>query len=169
MALVPGSGGRYVERMGIGSCGAVKGSTLRSHSALAHTADVGVRVMAPDPGGLLEEAAAALSELSAEVSRATEVRSQPVEARGADLTALVYAWLNDLVGLAEVLGEALVGAQVDRVETNPGGWIARGVATFAAYDGDRVRPRLQVKAATFHRLKVTHEPQGWALEAYLDV
>jgi SHS2 domain-containing protein len=168
-ALVPDQVDRHLEHMEIGSSDAAKGSTSRWHAALAHTADVGVRAMAPDPGGLLEEAAAALSELSAEVGRATEVRSQPVEARGADLTALTYAWLNDLVGLAEVLGEALVGAQVHRVETNAGGWIARGVATFAAYDGAWVRAKVQVKAATFHRLNVTREPEGWAIEAYFDV
>lgn len=169
MALAPGPGRPYRERMEIGLSGQVSGTASRWHAQVGHTADVGVRVMAPDPEGLLEEAAAALAELGAEVTHATEFRSQPVEVRGVDLTALTYAWLNDLVGLADVLGEALVGAQVHRLETNPGGWIARGVATFAAYDDARVTPRLQVKAATFHRLRVTHEPEGWALEAYFDV
>lgn len=143
-------------------------AATRWHAPLGHTADVGVRAVALDCEGLLEEAAAALAELSADLTHATRSRSQPVEVRGDDLTALAYAWLNELVGLADALGEALVGAEMDRVEPTPGGWLARGAATFAAYD-EGVRPRLQVKAATFHRLKVTQEPDGWALEAYFDV
>lgn len=141
----------------------------RGHTTVGHTADIGVRAAAPDPSGLLEEAAAALAELSADVSGPTELRSQPIEVHGDDLTALTYAWLNELVGLTDVRGEALVRAEVQRLERRDGGWIVRGAATFAAYDDGRVRPRLQVKAATFHGLKVTHEPEGWALEAYLDI
>ncbi len=141
----------------------------RGHVTLGHTADVGVRATAPDPNGLLEEASAALAELGAEVNQPTELQSQAIEVHGDDLAALTYAWLNELVGLADVRGEALVGAKVQRLESNRGRWIARGIATFAAYDDGRVRPRLQVKAATFHRLKVTHDPEGWALEAYFDI
>ena len=148
--------------------GEIERTALRWHAAVGHTADVGVRATAPDIEGLLEEAAVALAELSAEVGSVSSARTEPIEVRGDDLTALTYAWLSELVGLADALGEALVRAEVHRVEATLHGYFARGVATFAAY-GARVRPRMQVKAATFHRLKVTREPDGWALEAYFDV
>jgi SHS2 domain-containing protein len=144
------------------------GGTPRWHAAVAHTADVGVRATAPDPRGLLEEAAAALAELSADVSQAKRRRPEAIEVRADDLPALTFAWLNELVGLADARGEALVEARVEDLESTPDGWLARGTAGFAAYDAD-VRPRLQVKAATFHRLKVAREGEGWALEAYFDV
>jgi len=144
------------------------GGAPRWHAGVAHTADVGVRATAPDPRGLLEEAAAALVELSADVSHAKRLRAETIEVRADDLAALTFAWLNELVGLADARGEALVEARVEHLESTRDGWLARGTAGFAAYDAD-VRPRLQVKAATFHRLKVTRERDGWALEAYFDV
>jgi len=141
----------------------------RSHTTVGHTADVGVRACAPTPAGVLEEASAALAELGAEVTSPATVRSEPVKAQGVDLVGLAYAWLNELVSLTDVRGEALVSAEVERLERHARGWIACGAATFAPYEEGRVRPRLHVKAATFHRLKVTHDPEGWALEAYFDV
>jgi len=150
-----------------GTPGQVEG-VQRWHAAIARTADVGVRATAPDPGSLLEEAATALAELSADVSHAKHVRAQEIEVRADDLAALTFAWLNELVGLADALGEALVEARVERLDSSPDGWLARGKATFAAYDA-QVQPRLQVKAATFHRLKVALQPDGWLLEAYFDV
>ena len=140
----------------------------RWHSVVGHTADVGVRVTAPDPRSLLEEATVALAELCADVQGTATTEATLVDVHGDDLAALTYAWLNELIGMADARGEALVRADVDRVEPTSAGWVAHGRANFAAYDAS-IHPRMQVKAATFHRLKVEKEGDGWAMEAYFDV
>lgn len=141
----------------------------RWHRALAHTADVGFRAAAPDGVGLFEEAAAALAELGADIRSAQRLESQPVEISAEDPPALVFCWLNELIGLAEVRGQALVRADAFSVEATDADWVVRGQAWFAPFDGTEVRPRLQVKAATLHRLSVLQGAEGWALEAYFDV
>jgi SHS2 domain-containing protein len=141
----------------------------RWHRALAHTADVGFLAAAPDASGLFEEAAAALAELSADFRGAQHPRPERVEVVAGDLTELMFCWLNELIGLAEVRGEALVRADASRVEAVGTGWVASGQAWFAPFDRTDVRPRLQVKAATLHRLRVVPERGGWRAEAYLDI
>lgn len=141
----------------------------RWHEAVDHTADVGLRAAAGDGEGLLEEAAAALAELSGDVGRTDELRSEDVEIEAEDLEQLVFRWLNELIGLAEVRGEALARTEVSSLTHSRAGWVVRGRAWFAPFDAIDVRPRVQVKAVTLHRLRVTRGTDGWALEAYLDV
>jgi SHS2 domain-containing protein len=140
----------------------------RSHAPIGHTADVGVRVRAPDPGALLEEAALALAEIGADVGPNLPATRESVSVAGDDLEGLAYAWLNELIGLADARGEALVRAEVIAFERAGSRWTARGVGSFAPFGAD-VRPRIGVKAATFHRLRVVQGPAGWTLEAYFDV
>lgn len=141
----------------------------RWHKAVDHTADVGLRAAAPDGAALFEEAAAALAELSSDVGGADVLHSEAIEIVADDLEQLLFQWLNELIGLAEVRGEALIRTQVSSVASGRVGWAARGRAWFAPFDATRVRPRLQVKAVTLHRLRVSQGPEGWVLEAYLDI
>jgi SHS2 domain-containing protein len=145
------------------------GQSVRWHRAVDHTADVGLRAAAGTGEGLLEEAAAALAELSSDVGRTGELRSEAIEIEAEDLEQLVFRWLNELIGLAEVRGEALARTKVSSLHHGQAGWVVRGRAWFAPFDAVEVRPRLQVKAVTLYRLCVTRGPEGWLLEAYLDV
>jgi SHS2 domain-containing protein len=144
------------------------GPAARWHGTVSHTADIGLQATAGDGEGLLEEAAAALAELCSDVGATDALQAQELEIEAEDLVQLVFRWLNELIGLAEVRGEALARTRVSKVGRTPDGWLARGRAWFAPFDAN-VRPRLQVKAATLHRLRVTSGGQGWTLEAYLDV
>jgi SHS2 domain-containing protein len=141
----------------------------RWHEAVDHTADVGLRAAAGDGESLLEEAAAALAELSSDVGRTDDLQSEVIEIQAEDLEQLVFRWLNELVGLAEVRGQALARTEVSSLKHSRAGWVVRGRAWFAPFDAIDVRPRVQVKAVTLHRLRVTRGTDGWALEAYLDV
>lgn len=141
----------------------------RWHASVDHTADVGLRAAAPDPAGLLEEAARALAELASDVGDAAPVAVESFEVRGEDPSALAFTWLNELIGRADARGEALVDARVAWVRRDATGWVASGDARFTPYDNQHVRPRLTVKAATYHGLRVQALEEGWSLDAYLDV
>jgi SHS2 domain-containing protein len=154
-----------------------------SHEALPHTADVGFRASAQDLAALFEEAAAALAELAADVaSDARRTSSARIELRAEDLGGLAFAWLNELIGLSDAGRGPLAATAVERISavrpassgaTPPGdpavGWSLVARAWFARADHDRVRPRLDIKSATFHRLSVKRSRAGWSLVAYLDV
>ena len=142
---------------------------MRGHQIIGHTADVGLQATATDTAALFEEAGLALAELSADVAQPAGLVAVDVDTEAHDLAQLAYRWLNELIGLAEDRGEALARSEVSSMRSQDGGWRLRGRAWFAPFAGTSVRPRLQVKAATMHGLRVERSPHGWELEVYLDV
>jgi len=152
----------------------------RRHEIVSHTADIGLTAAGPDLPALFEEAALALAEASADLdARGDErdghaaVEGEPIELETDDRVALAYAWLNELIGLAQARGQALARTEVARVERSSAGagWrlVARAWFSFAQGKGHGARARLDVKSATFHRLAVLRRAGGWRLTAYLDV
>ena len=141
----------------------------RSHGYLPHTADVGLVARAPTLAALFEEAALALAGLAADTDgvEGTPAIAGPVAAR--DLEGLAFAWLNELIGLAESTGQALVRAVVARLEPEGDGWTVEGRVFLAPWEGPGVRARRHVKAVTFHRLAVEEGPEGFTLTAYADL
>jgi SHS2 domain-containing protein len=97
--------------------------------------------------------------------------AEVVEIEADDLVGLAFAWLNELIGLAQARGEAVSRTEVSAVEETATGWRLRARAVFEPYtdDGGAARARLDVKSATFHRLEVGPADGGWVLTAYLDV
>jgi SHS2 domain-containing protein len=142
---------------------------VRYHEVIEHTADIGIHAEAPNPAALLEEAAAALSVVAADVVDRHGGVTEPFEVQAADPEGLAYAWLNELIGMAEARGEALVDAEVANLDHDGESWSAAGQARFVPFGLGSARSRLQVKAATYHRLRVAAEAEKWTLNAYLDV
>lgn len=144
----------------------------REHAILAHTADVGLTAAAGNLPGCFEEAALALRDVQADLQPSTaHLAARPVRLRAPDLAALAYAWLNELIGLADASHAAVAGARVARVDHVAGRaeWEIVGSVRLAPFGGISARPRLDVKSATLHRLTVEPEGDRWRLTAYLDV
>jgi SHS2 domain-containing protein len=150
------------------------------HETLDHTADAGLRATSPDLSGLFMEAAAALAELAADVTPEAEgIEVERIELEASDLAGLAYEWLNELIGLADIRRAALAGTRIDLLEEvpppgDPGDevswrWRLIGSARFVPLDERTARPRLGVKSATYHGLRVDPVERGWTLTAYLDV
>jgi SHS2 domain-containing protein len=158
-----------------------------------HTADAGIRAVAADLPTLFEEAAAALAELTTDhdLGLAPSIW-RPIVIRADDLGALAFAWLNELVSLADVHRAAIVVASVDRLEQRPGRpgssrgegraraplpteaqgsgtWRLAGRLGLHPFGALGVRPRCQVKSATYHGLSIERTEAGWVMQAVLDV
>ncbi len=130
-----------------------------------HTADVGIRVHAADEASLFHDAAEALfSLLVVNLGDVRPVVERPLTIEGAERDLLLFDWLNELLYVFET--EQLVFAQfqvtlhADRLSA-----IARGEAL------DRARHELhhEVKAITYHGLKVEQTNNGWIAEVIVDI
>src|SRR5690242_12229426 len=115
------------------------------HTFEDHVGEVRLRVEAPTPGDLFEEAARGLTELIAEVSATANVEHETtVVLRAHDREALLVDWLNELIFLFEtrhlVYSDVHVRSMTDTVLEA----VVRGAEP-------RVL-RTAVKAATLHDL-----------------
>lgn len=152
----------------------------RGHEALGHTADARIRAWAPRLAALYEEAAAALGALTVAARPGISATAWlDVEVTADDLERLAYAWLNELIGLAEIEHGGIVAASVDHLRgagadatddvASRGPWHLVGRMGIHPFDELDVRALRQAKAATLHGLRVESGPGGWVLEAVLDM
>jgi SHS2 domain-containing protein len=130
-----------------------------------HTADLGIRVRASDFNALLIEAARGL--FSAIVDDLETVRPEQridVEVTGTEPELLLFDWLNELLFRFDT--EHLV---FGRFEVRSGEGKVTGSAQGEPLDRSRHEINHEVKAITYHGLRVEHQPEGWLAEVIVDI
>jgi SHS2 domain-containing protein len=138
------------------------GSSVSTHSFEEHTGEVLLRILAPSLPQLFVEAGLALADLMAE-QRAPSSResAETVVIRAPDREALLVEWLNELIFRAETQQKIYDHIHITRLSDNE----LRGQIRGAFPE----RLRTSVKAATFHRLKIQPEVNGYSATVVLDV
>ena len=130
-----------------------------------HTADVGLRVTAPDLDRLFEDAALGLFSLI--VENLDEVRPEKrlaFSSEEEDKQYLLFDWLNALLRAFDSEGLLLSRFRV-RVSEKAFEAEAEGEPVDAA----RHRLTHEVKAITYHGLRVERSGDGWLAEVILDI
>jgi len=130
-----------------------------------HTADLGLRVRASDLNTLFAEAAQAL--FAAIVDDLTTVNSDhelKVELTGADPEYLLFDWLKELLYCFDV--QHLLFSRFTVNVTNDG---LIGAAWGEPLDRARHALAHEVKAITYHGLKVEKTADGWLAEVIVDI
>ena len=124
-----------------------------------HTSEVELEIEAADEREVLEDAMRALAELLGFEGSGDEVRS--VTVKGADRPALLAAWLEELVFVAEV--EGFVATRVVELE------FLTGHGLNATLAGVVDEPPPLVKAVTYHRLAFERSGSRYVARVVFDV
>ncbi|MEO2240567.1 MAG: archease [Euryarchaeota archaeon] len=137
---------------------------------IEHTADAAFRVWADSLEELLVEAAKALFDLITDldaVEPREEVRIEVTEAE--DEVELLHDWLEEIHFQHEVNGLLFSEFEVDELERTDDGWRAAGTAKGEPYDPDRHPFHTEVKAITYHNMRVEREDGRWVAEYVVDL
>lgn len=131
-----------------------------------HTADVGLRVRAATPAELFADAGRGLSGLIvADLSRVEPRETLTIALPGDAWDYLLLDWLNELLYLFE--SRRFLGAEF-RVRVDASG--LRAEVAGEVLDASRHGMEHEVKAVTYHGLRVTQEGDGgWLAEVVLDI
>jgi SHS2 domain-containing protein len=131
---------------------------------LEHTADIGIRAAAPDLAGTLEQATIGLASVIG-VWRPERPggRRRPIEVEAADAGGVLVDWLDEVLYLHDCGPAALTEVTVESAWPRE----ARGWVDLVPLEDDP--DGIQVKAITYHRLKVEENADGWVAEVYVDV
>ena len=130
-----------------------------------HTADLGLRATAADLDALFAEMAACL--FTAIVEDFTLVRpvlDAAIEVPGADRELLLFDWLKELLHRCE--DEQVLFC---RFEVNVRDDGLSATAWGEPFDPDRHALGHEVKAITYHGLKVEKTADGWLAEVIVDI
>jgi SHS2 domain-containing protein len=136
-----------------------------SYETFEHTADLGLRVRAADLNSLFTEAAAGLFSMIAtglDPARAADLVRFELAASAIDL--LLFDWLNELLYVYESRRLLLSRFEVQVADN----WLS-AVAYGEPVDRTRHALEHEVKAITYHGLKVERAGQDWLAEIIVDI
>jgi SHS2 domain-containing protein len=135
------------------------------YETFEHTADLGLRVRAADLPTLLAEAGKGLaSMIVANLEEVRLVEQRKIEIDGSDRDYLVFDWLSELLYVYETQHLVVRDFQVQLTE--------HGLTANAR--GEKLDPQRhvldhEVKAITYHQLKLEQTSDGWLLEVIVDI
>jgi SHS2 domain-containing protein len=136
---------------------------MGEYEILEHTADIGLRVRGKSLEELFLEAARGLAEIIG-VWKPQDGEKQEITLRADDPGALLVDWLSEILYLHDARNASIAEVQVEQVDE-------KGIAGSVSLVPMKEPPDegIQVKAITYHQLKVERSDGGWTAEVYLDV
>lgn len=135
------------------------------YETFEHTADLGLRVTAADLPTLFAEAGRGLTSIIvANVDEVRPIRTLNFTVPGTQLDELLFDWLDELLYAFET--ERLLFAEFD-VNMDDAG--LKAAARGETVDENRHRLEHEIKAITYHGLKVERTPEGYQAEVIVDI
>ncbi|MCS7166433.1 MAG: archease [Gemmatales bacterium] len=159
-----------------------------------HTADLGIRIHAKDLPSLFEEAGRALFSVLVENLELVELKeAHAIHLQGDRLEYLFFDWLNQLLYLFDAKRLLLAGFQVSVEEYSPNssgrghevfatsresqgektrenrGWRLEAEVRGERLDWRRHKLDHEIKAITYHGLRVEQTSEGWLAEVIVDI
>jgi len=132
-----------------------------------HTADVGALVRGVTLRHLFENASKAMFDLICDRRTVRPHQRVRIAVQGATLEDLLVRWLSELLFRMETDGLLFSSFAVDRVDRAL--LRARGTARGEPIDRTRHRTRREVKAVTYHQIRLIRGRSAWRVRIVFDV
>jgi SHS2 domain-containing protein len=136
----------------------------KDYEVIEHTADIGIRVKAADLKNIFEKSAIAMFDIMAEKKEKGALKKKVrIKQAAENLDELLVSWLNELLSLSATKELIFSQFKITKLEKNILEAEAEGV------DIKNYRVNKEIKAATYHELRLEEIPSGWQAEVIFDV
>ena len=141
---------------------------MKNYELIEHTADIGIRVKGSDLRELFRNAAAAMFDIAAEKkAKSKEQRAKSknfiIKQKADNLEELFVNWLNELLSLSAAKERIFSDFTFRKLDEHNLEAVAMGE------DIKNYKVNTEIKAATYHQLKLEQVKTGWEAEVILDV
>ncbi len=142
-----------------------KPSMEKNYEIIDHTADIGIKVKGSDLGELFKNAALAVFQISSRRQYTKDKKRTVISLKQEALSPeeLFVNWLNELLSLSAVKGLIFHDIKVKNIDPN------HIEALCVASSIENYKVNIEIKAATYHQLKIEHKQDYWQAEVILDV
>ena len=135
------------------------------YETFEHTADLGLRIQSPDPDTLFAEAGQALfAAIVANLNSVRPLQRVDIQVAAEDYDYLLFDWLRELLYHFDT--EHLLFSRFDVHISDTG---LQGSAWGEPLDRSRHDLEHEVKAITYHGLRVEPADGGWLAEVIVDI
>jgi len=136
---------------------------------LEHTADVYIRAHGKTMQEAYENAALAMFETMTDTDKIAQAQEETVEVEAEDQYALLYSWLEALLVKFETENVLYSKFQITDWKETADTFKIKAKIWGEKFDPQKHPQKVAVKAATYHRMVVIHEPDRVLLEFILDI
>ncbi|MFA7303028.1 MAG: archease [Methanoregula sp.] len=138
---------------------------MKNYEVFEHTADIGLRITGRDLKDLFVNAGLAIFQISSQkqFTRSKDHTEIKIKLKADNPEELFINWLNELLSLSSAKGLIFHRIKIKVIEDNFLEAIAVG-SDIANY-----KVNTEIKAATYHELKLKQNETGWLAEVILDV
>jgi SHS2 domain-containing protein len=130
-----------------------------------HTADLGVEISGADPHQLFAHAGTTLFHLISGGGAVEESAALPVTVEGSGYEDLMMNWLRELLYLHQVKGYLLATFTIHEMDDSH----LRATVGGERFDAHRHALLREIKAVTYHQLRVKREQAGWTARIVFDI
>ena len=138
---------------------------LKNYELIEHTADIGIRVKGKDLKALFKNSASAMFDIIAERKESSVIKQKKIkiEQKADNLEELLVNWLNELLSLSATKELIFSEFRINKIDKNT------LQAVVIGEDIKNYRVNTEVKAATYHQLKLEEAKGGLQAEVIFDV
>ena len=135
------------------------------YSIIDHTADLGITVRGTDLRDLFEEAARSITHLMVTVNPAKELKIVKLSVTGCDSADLMVRWLGEILYLLEGENKVVIHMDIDSISP------LRLDATLKTVPFDPKTDEIlyEIKAVTYHQIKVAEKSDHWEARIIFDL
>lgn len=134
------------------------------YRSIEHTADAGIESYGDTLGELFENSALGMMSMMLDPGSVEPREEVEIDLAGEDTEELLFEWLNHLLFLIETKGLAFGDFRLE-IDGNR----LRGSALGERLDRERHSLGTQIKAATYHGMKVERRNSGWQARVIFDL
>jgi SHS2 domain-containing protein len=138
---------------------------MKPFEIIDHTADIGIIAYGSDIKQVFANAALGLFNLMADLDNLKEGTKREIELSAEDVEVLLVEWLNELIYISDV--EHII---FKRFEINE----LSNTKLKATCFGEKIKPgqhrlKREIKAATYHMLRINKEDRNYKVQIIFDV
>ncbi|MFH1655097.1 MAG: archease [Candidatus Omnitrophota bacterium] len=139
---------------------------MKNYELIEHTADVGIRVSGNDLKEVFIKAASAMFDIIAKpcsVCCKLKFKNIQIKENAEDEEQLLVEWLNELLSLSEIKELIFCKFKIEKLTQN------QLEAVVSGYPRENYKIKTEIKAATYHELKIEKNDSGYQAQLIFDV
>jgi len=137
----------------------------KKYKLIDHTADFGIQVFGKDGKELFSNAALALFDLLTDVAALKGESRRRITVTGSDWPDLMVNWLRELLYLWSGNEILVKKAAIHSISENR----LSATVFYEPFNPDQHVVKMEIKAVTYHQIRVTSGPAGWEARIIIDV
>lgn len=142
---------------------------MKRYEFLEHVSDAYVAAYGKTLEEAFQNAAEAMFETMIETSTVALTLEEVVKVEGHDREELLYNWLEALLLKFEIEGKVYRKFEIEDIKERNSGFALKAIIRGEPYDAEKHRPKVEVKAVTYHQMEIKEQKRGYEVKFILDL